>query len=81
MKTLDYLKYFNKRLENVMMVGVRTNINASYIVNVYRPSEIKETSDRMGEPFVTDAQDFFIVSKHGYPWTEIPDFVVSICYN
>ena len=43
----------------------------------FRPSDIKETSDRWGQPFVTDAQDFFIVGKDSYPWSEIPDFVVG----
>ena len=42
-----------------------------------RPSDIKETSDRWGQPFVTDAQDYFIAGKDSYPWSEIPDFVVG----
>ena len=43
----------------------------------FRPTDIKESSDRWGHPFVTDAQDFFIVGKDSYPWSEIPDFVVG----
>ena len=35
-KTLEYLRFFPDRLSKVMMVGVRTNINASHILNIYR---------------------------------------------
>ena len=35
-KTLEYLKFFPQRLDKMMMVGVRTNINASLITNVYK---------------------------------------------
>ncbi len=38
---------------------------------------MKEVSEHWGQPFVTDAQDFFIVGRDSYPWSEVPDFVVG----
>ena len=29
------------------------------------------------KPFQDDAQDFFIVTRNGFPWDSIPDFIIG----
>lgn len=59
----------------LLLIGRRTNVN---ITDIHRsPLSLKDTAKAYGSLFVTNAQDYFITTKNGLPWSLIPELVIG----
>ena len=74
--TIHGLMRLNKSLSEVLIVGQRRNWNIKWQQHV---SDIKEIGEyaQSAPLFMACAQDYFISTRNGYPWSTIPDFVVG----
>ncbi|ELT98933.1 hypothetical protein CAPTEDRAFT_218061 [Capitella teleta] len=66
---------YDYRLKNVLMVGRRTNVYVSKKDLVTSSSVTMQA--RNASLFMTNAQDYFITTSHGFPWETIPNFIVG----
>jgi hypothetical protein len=58
----------------LLIIGRRTNVDEIYFDS--SPS-LREKAKSQGSMFLTYAQDYFITTKHGLPWEQIPDLVIG----
>ena len=61
-------RFFPAKLTVVMQFAIKGDETADALVHQMMPRAV---------PFQDDAQDFFIVSRNGFPWDSIPDFVIG----
>ena len=64
------------RMKQVLIVGRRTNFKLTPHQEITTLEEVAKFGKK-GELFSTNAQDYFISTRDGYPWATIPDFVVG----
>ena len=59
---------------HILITGRRTNVYTTKMITSF-----KEVTHLLAgkEPFISDAQDYFISTRDGYDWRTIPDFVVG----
>ena len=74
--TLHELKRLQKNVTNILVVGRRLNWKIQWQQNVSKLEEIGRYA-KSAKLFTPYAQDYFISSRNGYPWSTIPDFVVG----
>ena len=74
--TIHGLIRLKKNLTNVLVVGQRKNWNIKWQQNVTALEEIGQYA-KSARLFMACAQDYFISTRNGYPWSTIPDFVVG----
>ncbi|KAK2148242.1 hypothetical protein LSH36_507g00019 [Paralvinella palmiformis] len=79
---LATLRYLSESLDvskqMVLIVGRRRNIDIKTI-DLGSGDNLTKIISQMDNirPFVDVAEDYFIISRRGLPWDEIPDFVVG----
>ena len=76
--TLQMLHDANFIKKSPFIIGRRTN----YFVNPKEKfHDLKDLRIAMSKPsaelFIMDAQDYFITTRNGFPWSRIPDFVIA----
>ena len=64
-----------RRLDKLLVVGRRMNWSMKN-TNLAELSEVGHYA-KSSTLFRTDAQDYFLTTRDGYPWRSIPDFVVG----
>jgi len=78
---LATLRYLSESLDiskqMVLIVGRRRNIDIKTIDLGSGDNLTKISQMDNIRPFIAVAQDYFIISRRGLPWDEIPDFVVG----
>ena len=79
--TIHELIRLKKNLTNILIVGQRRNWKINWKQNVWNLQEIGHYA-KSAKLLSTYAQDYFISTRNGYPWSTIPDFVVGrIAYD
>ena len=74
--TIHGLIRLKKNLTNILVVGQRKNWKIKWQQSVTGLEEVGEYAESAGL-FKASAQDYFISTRNGYPWSTIPDFVVG----
>ena len=74
--TLHGLIRLKKNLTDILIVGKRKNWGIKRQQNVAVLEEIGKYA-KSSQLFMACAQDYFISTRDGYPWSTIPDFVVG----
>ena len=74
--TIHGLLRLKKNLTNLLVVGQRRNWKIKWQQNVTELEEIGEAA-KSSPMFWACAEDYFISTHNGYPWSSIPDFVVG----
>ena len=69
----------DKKLEiEPLVIGRRTNYNVGPNEHFYDFKNVRQAmSERSAKLFIKDAQDYFITTRHGYPWRDMPDFLIG----
>ena len=79
--TIYELIRLKTNLTNILIVGQRRNWKIKWKQNVWNLQEIGHYA-KSAKLLGTYAQDYFISTRNGYPWSTIPDFVVGrIAYD
>ena len=73
--TIHGLMKMKKKLTNIFVVGRRKNWPIKWQQKVTQLKEIGEYA-KSSPLFIGYAQDYFISTRNGYPWSSIPNFVV-----
>ena len=74
--TIHSLIRLKKKLTNILIVGRRKNWKIKWQQNITELEEIGHYAKSL-TLFWTCAEDYFISTHNGYPWSTIPDFVVG----
>ena len=74
--TIHGLIRLKKNLTNLLVVGRRRNWQVKWQQNVTGLEEIGKNA-KFAPLFLPSALDYFISTRDGYPWSNIPDFVVG----
>ncbi|KAK2154772.1 hypothetical protein LSH36_258g05079 [Paralvinella palmiformis] len=73
----SYENYSSK----LFIIGKRWNLNVSdsdfQLIDASNLTKLSELGRKNGSQFTTNAQDYFIATRSGFPWHQIPDFVVG----
>ena len=68
----------NTSITRPFIIGRRANVKVKLSSKLYSPSLVREMARRKeARLFVSEAQDYFITSRDGFPWYAIPDFVIG----
>ena len=79
--TIRELIKLKKRSSNLLVIGQRTNWHVKWQQNISSLQEIGNYATS-GKLYTPDAQDYFLSTYEGFPWSNIPDFVVGrIAYD
>ena len=76
MTTLRALRPYTKIFRRLLLVGRRINYKMQPNEAISQLSEVKRLA-RLGTWFMSTALDYFVSTYDGYPWRDIPDFVVG----
>ncbi|KAK2146112.1 hypothetical protein LSH36_631g01006 [Paralvinella palmiformis] len=75
------LRYLSRRInvtnEMILIVGQRRNVDIEKVDLGSGDNLTKISQMDNIQLFINKAQDYFIISRRGLPWNEIPDFVVG----
>ena len=73
-KTLEAVMTSDPASAHILITGRRTNVDTNKAI-----TSLTEVTQMMSgkAPFMAAAQDYFISTKDGYDWRNIPDFVVG----
>lgn len=74
--TLEAVKPSLPNMKQLLIVGRRTNFQLKPKQSISTLEEVAKFGKK-GKLFSTNAQDYFISTRNGYPWKTIPDFVVG----
>ncbi len=74
--TLKVLREMTDKLKKVLIVGQRSNYQLTANQRINSIEEVTELA-KNAKLFSTNAEDYFISTRDGYPWETIPDFVVG----
>ena len=64
------------RIDKLLMVGRRSNWSIKQGLKLTDLSQVGHYV-KNSSLFISNAQDYFLTTRDGYPWTTIPDFVVG----
>ena len=67
---------YGGHIDKLLVVGRRRNWSVEKGVNLAKLSMVGHYM-KNSSLYISDAQDYFLTTRHGYPWTCIPDFVVG----
>ena len=77
--TLQMLCHTNIVQKDPFIIGRQTNYHLSLKEDTLQ--NLKDIRTIMSKPsaelFIKDAEDYFITTRNGFPWKEIPDFVIG----
>ena len=77
--TLQMLRDTNIIQKDPFIIGRRTNYHLNPKEDTLQ--NLKDIRTIMSKPsaelFIKDAEDYFITTRNGFPWKEIPDFVIG----
>jgi len=76
LSTLAFLTRHLAKLRKVLVVGRRTNVNMGPGENVTSLNQVMYLA-RGGKLGQSNAEDYFLTTRDGYPWNTIPNFVVG----
>jgi hypothetical protein len=67
------------KLSPVLLVGQRTNVDSNRLNDTgsFLPSVVRKLAKSQGHLLHDNAQDYFIVYNHSFPWHIIPDVVIG----
>ena len=71
-----YVSSLETELKNVLIVGIRTNVNNVTFEDAKTFKSLSETAKRRGKLFIPMSADYFITDA-GYPWMDIPEIVIG----
>ena len=63
-------------IDKLLMVGRRSNWSIAKGVMLTELAQVGHYA-KNSSLFISEAQDYFLTTRDGYPWTTIPDFVVG----
>ena len=69
-------KYTDLTKGRLLIIGRRINYPMKANQTIRDLKDVKYLAS-MGELFRSDAIDFFITTKNGYPWQQVPNFVIG----
>ena len=76
--TLQMLLDKNIIKKDPFVIGRRTNYKLGPNEHFYDFKDLRYAmSKSSAKLFIKDAQDYFITTRNGYPWRDIPDFVIG----
>ena len=77
--TLRSLSRYTSNKKGLLVTGQRTNVNFVKYANhsVHQASRLQTLAGKLGCLFVPSALDYFISSRHGFPWEDLPDLVIG----
>lgn len=75
LRTLEAVAEVLRPLRRTLIVGRRTNFEHRGR-EVYLPSDVKQVAETDGRLFISDAQDYFVMTP-GFPWSFVPDVIVG----
>ncbi len=75
-ETLETITPVTSKMKTVLITGKRTNFNLTTNNNFHSFDEVTKNG-KLGELYKGNAQDYFLTTREGYPWEEIPNFIVG----